>query len=167
MRPLKKSPIVLYWLLALTSLVTASTASQREFKRGYTDCSAGRWDQNQHGVSYKEGCAAAEAKRNAGDSAQVGAPPAGGTSPDRTAPTPGQKIDTFMDPSVSGKDKQACMRAVRKQTNNTKVAVIGALSSEANNQVTVAVGRQRAPWKCLVKRGKVSSVMSLTDEGAL
>ena len=28
---------------------SASTASQREYKRGYADCKAGRWDENQHG----------------------------------------------------------------------------------------------------------------------
>ena len=40
----------------------ASTASQREYKRGYADCLAGRYDQNQHGASYKKGCRVAENK---------------------------------------------------------------------------------------------------------
>lgn len=38
----------------------ASTASEREYQRGYDDCSHGRYDQNQHGESYKKGCRAAE-----------------------------------------------------------------------------------------------------------
>ena len=38
----------------------ASTASEREYQRGYNDCSRGRYDQNQHGESYKKGCRAAE-----------------------------------------------------------------------------------------------------------
>lgn len=38
----------------------ASTASEREYQRGYNDCSQGRYDQNQHGKSYKQGCRAAE-----------------------------------------------------------------------------------------------------------
>jgi hypothetical protein len=38
----------------------ASTASEREYQRGYNDCSHGRYDQNQHGESYKKGCRAAE-----------------------------------------------------------------------------------------------------------
>jgi hypothetical protein len=38
----------------------ASAASQREYKRGYDDCAAGRYDQNQHGASHKKGCRAAE-----------------------------------------------------------------------------------------------------------
>jgi hypothetical protein len=40
--------------------VFASTASEREYQRGYNDCSQGRYDQNQHGESYKKGCRAAE-----------------------------------------------------------------------------------------------------------
>lgn len=50
-------------LLAVTILpasVSASTASQREYKRGYNDCIKGRYDQNRHGASYKKGCRAAE-----------------------------------------------------------------------------------------------------------
>jgi hypothetical protein len=131
----------------------ASTASQREYKRGYADCSAGRWDENQHGESYKKGCRAAEDKRNA----------AGAETPATSEQNPA----SFMDASVPGKDKQACVRAVKKQTRNPKVVVVGAVSSEANNTVTLGVGPQKAPWRCLVKGGKVADVMSQTDEGAL
>jgi hypothetical protein len=38
----------------------ASTASEREYQRGYNDCLHGRYDQDQHGESYKTGCRAAE-----------------------------------------------------------------------------------------------------------
>lgn len=38
----------------------ASTASEREYKRGYNDCLHGRYDQDRHGESYKKGCRAAE-----------------------------------------------------------------------------------------------------------
>jgi hypothetical protein len=48
-----------------------------------------------------------------------------------------------------------------------KVIVISAETSEANNSVTIDVGPNRAPWRCLVKRGVVADVMSLTDEGKL
>jgi len=44
---------------------SASTVAQREYKRGYSDCMAGRFDQDQHGESYKKGCRAAEDKRDA------------------------------------------------------------------------------------------------------
>jgi hypothetical protein len=71
--------------LVVASSATASTASQREYKRGFSDCSAGRWDENQHGASYKEGCRAAEDKKNAGGAATgggaaSGAAPAGQSS---------------------------------------------------------------------------------------
>jgi hypothetical protein len=56
---------------------SASTASQREYKRGYADCKAGRWDENQHGDSYKNGCRAAEDQR-AGTG--TGAKPADGAA---------------------------------------------------------------------------------------
>jgi hypothetical protein len=131
----------------------ASTASQREYKRGYADCAAGRWDENQHGESYKKGCRAAEDKRNA--------------SGTETPAAAEQKPAPFMDASVPGKDKQACVRALQKLARNTKVVVVGAVSSEANNDVTLGLGPQKAKWRCLVKGGKVADVTSLTDEGAL
>lgn len=64
-------------------------------------------------------------------------------------------------------DKQACIRAVKKTTHNPKAVVLEAVSSEANNTVTVGVGPDKARWRCLVKRGKVADVMSQTDEGKL
>ena len=63
--------------------------------------------------------------------------------------------------------EQACLKAVAKQTNTADVEVIDSMTSEANNTVTVGVGPDRAPWKCLVKNGKVAEVMSETDEGGL
>lgn len=49
-------------VLGLSSATSAwaSTASQREYERGYNDCMAGRYDQDQHGASYRRGCRAAE-----------------------------------------------------------------------------------------------------------
>ena len=47
-------------LIAAAPAAYASTASEREYQRGYNDCSHGRYDQNQHGESYKKGCRAAE-----------------------------------------------------------------------------------------------------------
>jgi hypothetical protein len=69
--------------------------------------------------------------------------------------------------NVPSADKRACLRAVKAKTRNSRVAVIDTNSSEANNTVTVGVGRDRAPWRCLVKCGVVADVMSQTDEGAL
>ena len=56
---------------------------------------------------------------------------------------------------------------MKRQTNNPKVVVLSVETSEANNSVTIGVGPNRAPWRCLVKRGIVAEVMSLTDEGKL
>ncbi len=133
----------------------ASTASQREYKRGYADCAAGRWDENQHGASSKEGCRAAEDKRDAGGAGAATEP----------AKTPEEK--PFIDAAVPSRDRQACIKAVKKTTHNPKVVVIGAVSAEAANTVTLGVGPDRAPWRCIVKRGKVSDVMSQTNEGAM
>jgi hypothetical protein len=83
------------------------------------------------------------------------------------APAAGAPMSTTAAANVPSADKRACLRAVRAKTRNSQVTVISTDSSEANNTVTVGVGSQRAPWRCLVKRGKVADVMSQTDEGAL
>lgn len=143
---MKNNIVAVVSVIALTMIAagaSASTASQREYKRGYADCKAGRWDENQHGESYKKGCRAAEDQR-AGTG--TGAKPADG--------------------GLRG-DKTACLLAVKRKTNNPKVGVLSVETSEANNTVTIGVGPDRAPWRCLVKRGIVADVMSLTDEGKL
>ena len=74
------------------------------------------------------------------------------------------------DGSVGGvpkSDQKACLKAVKHKTNNKVVSVLDASSSEANNSVTIGVGKDKAKWQCLVKNGKVAEVMSLTDEGGL
>ncbi len=83
------------------------------------------------------------------------------TAPARS-PAPAPAVD-----DVPLRDRNACVRAVQKTTSNRQTVVIRAISSEANNTVTIGVGPQRAPWRCLVKRGVVAGVMSLTDEGGL
>lgn len=69
--------------------------------------------------------------------------------------------------AVPARDKQACLRAVKKTTHNPKAVILETQASEANNTVTVGVGPQKAPWRCLVKRGVVADVMSQTNEGGL
>ncbi len=62
----------------------------------------------------------------------------------------------------------ACLAAVRRQTNNNDLSIIGSEFSEANSLVMVGVGPQRAPWRCLVSNsGVVAEVTSVTNEGAL
>ncbi|MBG0792033.1 hypothetical protein IYY11_00770 [Methylocystis sp. H62] len=154
---MKNNIVAVISVIALTMLAagaSASTASQREYKRGYADCKAGRWDENQHGESYKNGCRAAEDQRaGTGAGAAAATKPADGTSPAGAGGLRG--------------DKTACLLAVKRKTNNPKVVVLSVETSEANNSVTIGVGPDRAPWRCLVKRGIVADVMSLTDEGKL
>lgn len=63
---------------AFAGPASATSVSQREYRRGYNDCLAGRFDQEQHGASYKRGCRAAEDKR-----ASPGACPADVSEADR------------------------------------------------------------------------------------
>ena len=67
----------------------------------------------------------------------------------------------------SQQDEGACERAVTQQTSNPDVVTLSSEFSEANTLVIVGVGPDRAKWKCLVSKGRVAEVMSLTDEGAL
>lgn len=64
-------------------------------------------------------------------------------------------------------DEQACLQAVSKTTNNGDVVLLSSEFSEAATEVIIGVGPDRAKWRCLVKDGVVSEVMSLTDEGQL
>lgn len=75
--------------------------------------------------------------------------------------------DTSEKSGKPSKDEKACLEAVTAKTNNKKVKVLETKTSEANNTVIIGVGEERAKWQCLVKDGKVSDVMSLTNEGAL
>ncbi len=58
---MKISAVAVAFLIAAAAPAGfASTASEREYQRGYNDCLHGRYDQDQHGESYKKGCRAAE-----------------------------------------------------------------------------------------------------------
>jgi len=67
----------------------------------------------------------------------------------------------------SPQDEQACELAVTQQTNNPDVITLSSDFSQANTEVILGVGQQRARWRCLVSNGQVAEVMSLTDEGSL
>ncbi|MCX5478683.1 hypothetical protein OSH08_06685 [Kaistia geumhonensis] len=90
-------------------------------------------------------------------------PPAGG------GPAPAEAAHgAIMDQSVPKAARNACLKAVAKVTNNTQVAITAMIFSQANSEVTVGVGPQKAPWRCLVSNsGVVQETMSLADEGAL
>lgn len=64
--------------------------------------------------------------------------------------------------------ENACVRAVKRETGNQDVSVLRSEYSEANSLVTIGVGPQRAPWRCLVSNsGKVAEVSFAGSEGAL
>lgn len=64
--------------------------------------------------------------------------------------------------------RQACLSAVRAETNNPQVAVGSSEFSEAGTRVIVAVGPQQAAWECIAYRdGSTTRPVSLTNEGAL
>jgi len=67
----------------------------------------------------------------------------------------------------SASDERACELAVTRETKNPEVVTLSSDMSQANTEVVIGVGPKRAKWRCLVSRGKVSEVMSLTDEGKL
>lgn len=84
-------------------------------------------------------------------------------SPQQTAAAP-----ALMDNSVPQVARDACLREIGRTTNNPDLAILEMLYSEANSQVKIGVGPNRAPWQCTVSnRGEIANVMSLTDEGAL
>lgn len=64
-------------------------------------------------------------------------------------------------------DEQACELAVTRETNNPDVVTLSSEFSQANTEVILGVGPDRARWKCLVSNGKVAEVTSLANEGAL
>ena len=65
-------------------------------------------------------------------------------------------------------EEQACLAAVSRTTNNGDVTVLSSEFSQAGTSVTVGVGPNRAPWKCIAYGdGTTGEIMSLTDEGAL
>ena len=64
----------------------------------------------------------------------------------------------------SSADERTCLNAVARETGNT-VTVISSDFSQAGTVVTIGVGPQRAPWRCLITRGVVQEVTSLTNEG--
>lgn len=65
-------------------------------------------------------------------------------------------------------DEQACLQAVNAKTNNPDVVLLtGTETSEANTAVYIGVGPQHAKWRCLVSKGRVAEVMSMTNEGKM
>lgn len=93
-----------------------------------------------------------------------------GCTSDGSSQTRPMAADTqpLMDESVPPAARSACLAAVSNTANNGDVKITEMIFSEANSQVTVGVGPDRAPWRCLVSNsGVVANVMSMTNEGSL
>jgi hypothetical protein len=74
----------------------------------------------------------------------------------------------LMDESVPKVARKACLREVAHVTKNKATVILEMVYSEANSQVIVGVGPNKARWECIVSNdGIVANVMSLTNEGAL
>lgn len=62
----------------------------------------------------------------------------------------------------------ACRAALAQEAPGAEIEVTGTEFSQANSAVYMALGPQRAPWRCLVSNdGRVSEVMFMGSEGAL
>ena len=80
------------------------------------------------------------------------APVPAAKTPEAPAETTAQDTETVTN--------DACLAAVKKETNESDLAVISNEFSEANTLVMVGVGANRAPWRCLVSNsGEVAEVM--------
>jgi hypothetical protein len=68
-----------------------------------------------------------------------------------------------------GAAEQACLRDVRRMTNNAELVVIGSNPYQGGGKyVTVGVGPGRAPWQCIgYNNGSTAEIMSLVNEGSL
>ena len=92
--------------------------------------------------------------------ADTGTAPSGSGLTPASAPVQSQRTGSQV-------DEGACERAVTAQTSNPDVVTLSSTFSQANTEVIVGVGPQRAQWRCLVSSGVVAEVMSLTNEGTL
>ncbi len=79
-----------------------------------------------------------------------------------------QAPNVGMSPDVTQAAIDACKAALAKEAQNTAIEVTGTEFSQANSAVYMALGPQRAPWRCLVGNdGRGAEVMFMGSEGAL
>ncbi|MBW8639726.1 hypothetical protein K1W69_21205 [Hoeflea sp. WL0058] len=72
--------------------------------------------------------------------------------------------DAAMASNVPDVAVDACLNAVQMEASATETDVIGAEYSEANSIVTVGVGAEKTPWRCLVSNeGQVAEVTQETN----
>jgi hypothetical protein len=72
--------------------------------------------------------------------------------------------DNVMDAAVPQVAEDACVKEVGRTTKSTQLVVLEKVYSEANSQVKVGVGPDRAPWLCMTSNdGVVASVISTAE----
>ncbi len=61
--------------------------------------------------------------------------------------------------------EEVCLAAVSKRTNNSDVTVVRSHFDEAVTSVTVGVGAERTPWRCVaVNNGSQQIIQSIIRE---
>ncbi|MEO4044668.1 hypothetical protein AAFN47_23950 [Hoeflea sp. CAU 1731] len=72
--------------------------------------------------------------------------------------------DAAMASNVPDVAVDACLDAVQMEASTNETDVVGAEYSEANSIVTVGVGSEKTPWRCLVSNeGQVAEVTRETN----
>ena len=72
--------------------------------------------------------------------------------------------DNEMDAAVPKVAEDACVKEVGRTTKSTQLVVLEKVYSEANSQVKVGVGPDKAPWLCMTSNdGVVASVISTAE----
>jgi len=72
--------------------------------------------------------------------------------------------DARMDAAVPKVAEDACITEVGRTTKSTQLVVLEKVYSEANSQVKVGVGPNKAPWLCMTSNsGIVASVISTAE----
>lgn len=104
-----------------------------------------------------------EPAAGASDSMEATESTAGAATDDSTV-TGSISSDSQMASNVPDVAVDACLDAVQMEAGATETDVIGAEYSEANSIVTVGVGVEKTPWRCLVSNeGSVAEVTPETN----
>jgi hypothetical protein len=87
-------------------------------------------------------------------------------APEAKPAAPAEKSARSQSGDTESVTNAACLAAVSKETGEKDVSVLSNEFSEANTLVMIAVGANRAPWKCLVSNdGQVQEVSFTGTDG--
>ena len=168
-------------VLLASAVGTTATASggNKQYNRGCADAKAGSYDRAHHNADYERGWQACKNKAQAATGGRKeydrGCADAKANSYDRARHNDEYergwqacKKQPAASTGAPSKLEQACLAAVSNKANNGEVTVLNSEFSQANTVVTIGVGPDRAPWRCLVSNsGVVQEVMFAGSEGRL